>query len=1045
MKSSKKEIIFVAILMFIMGLVFTYPLILHFNSAIPYAHFSDGYIPVLKTGDHIQLYYWFWLLTDNFFGESSLFSNPYEFNMIGKQAPQRFAMFPFSLLFLIFKPFGNIFAYNATVILSFVLAGIFMYLLVKFYTESKTAALFSTLIFTLAPFRLSQLFGSHINGFIFFFFPLIFYLLEVALQRYSVLHSIFAGIFIFILSSLEPHLIYYLFILLGIYIPVRLLLLAIKQKESESSSLSANFPQWLNRSPIIFLLILAGAGITLVFFSKMIIITQDHTIPFINKELLYSLLIYPILFVFLGVFFTTFFYLLTPLKINQAFAITVLSYAPIYLLSLYFIKLIYDIPKLGMLLIVLSLVMTFTLKIFFLFKYGKETVRSFFNYSDVDFKKKIIPVALILCFMALSLIYIFNIKANLFTGSTVQAGRTFHEIGLYSPKIEDIFRRINPFSERYVYLGIIPLILCMSIPGIIMFKILKGSPSNFNEKVKLVFLSFFALIFILSYTLSLGLSFRELSLYKLFYYYFPYFNYPRSPSRMLIVSFFALSILAGYTVKEFQIRLMRINREKLFIGVSILLAVGLLVDYYSFRPIGITKLNEKNEVYEYVKNNIGDKILLEVPLWPGDSHQSSLYEYYITLDQVRRVNGYRPVVSNEYIETIFKPLRSLNSGRIDEEQYNLLNNLNVKYITIHNNRDVFPAKVSPYPPLFTVRQFMNSPFVDFIRRDKSISLFKVKEKPFLISEDETRFSGSLIVSNVYGAERLRHGTGTVVLDEQIDNQVIWGNAEKDQEGFLAFGPYVSYPRGKYLAYFRLKVSNNKGTEPVATIQATHPHHGEQRVLAKREIKGIDFSEAGRYQDFYLYFDLAEQTRLEFRTYFSKKTDVWVERVVVSSDDQKHSDSYFEAEELLGNTGDVIIDHLASGEKAIFADSKAHSLDYLIYGPHRKYQSGSYRAFYRMKIDQSNIMEKGIDLKDIATIDVTSDSNRHILASRSLNSNDFKSGDYHLIPLDFNLDRGNELSFRVRFNKKINIWVDRVEIINLNKYSSLIINVDENDS
>lgn len=1028
MRNSKREIILVIILMFTLGLIFTYPLILHFNTGIPSDPFSGNGIPFLKTGDHLQLYYWFWLLKDNLFGDSHLFSNPYEFNMMGKQVPQGYHMFPFSLLFLIFTPFGNIFAYNATVILSFILAGVSMYLLAKFYTENRVAAFFSALIFTLAPFRLSQMFDGHLNGFIFFFFPLTIYLFEVSIKKTRLIYAVFAGLSIFSLSLMEIHLTYYLFIFLGVYLPFRLLFI-VRQNEDKSYSSAINLSSWLNRSSSLYFLVIIGAGVVLVIFSQMRI-THQQKIPFFNKTFLLTLSVYPLLFIFLGAFFSSIFSLLTPLKINQAFAVDALSYLPIYLLPIYSVQFVYNVPHLGKVLILLALAMTCVLKIVLLIKYSRGGNHPFSRHLDADFKKITFTMTPIFFFMALSIGYIFYIATALFAGSIAQEGRTFHEISLYSPQIQDIFQRINPFGERYVYLGVIPIVLTLFVLGIILFNIFKKGASIIDKKVKLAFLSFFALTFILSYTLSLGLSFGQISLYKLFYYHFPFFSYPRSPGRMVIVSFFALSILAGYGIKELQTKFKLINREKLFVGISTLLALGILVDYYPFRPIGITTLSQGNEVYRYVKENIKDKILLELPLWPGDSHQSSLYEYYTTIDKVKRVNGYSPVVSKEYIDTVFWPLCSLTLGQIDEKQYYLLNQLGVKYITVHDNREVFPPKVSPYPPLFTVRRFMSSPFVDFITNDKDIYLLKVKDKSPLLSEDERKYLGSSVISNIYDVERLQHNTGTILLDKEIDNKVIWGNAKDDPMGHLTFGPYVFYPQGKYLAYFRLKVGDNKGTEPIVRIEVSSPHHGKETILSKRELRGIDFSEAGRYHDFYLYFDLDEWKRLEFRTYFYKKTNVWVEKIVASFADQKQPGSYFEAEELLGDTGEVIMDPLDSGKKAIFADSIVHSLDYLIYGPYRKYLPGRYRVFYKIKIDQSGSKEEGVSLKDIATIDVTSDSDRHILASRSLNSSDFKSGDYHLIPLDFNLDRENELSFRVKFAKKINIWVDKVKINSL---------------
>ena len=60
---------------------------------------------------------------------------------------------------------------------------------------------------------------------------------------------------------------------------------------------------------------------------------------------------------------------------------------------------------------------------------------------------------------------------------------------------------------------------------------------------------------------------------------------------------------------------------------------------------------------------------LGLPLFPGDSHQSSLYEYYMTQSRVPMVNGYSPVVAKPYVEKVFWPLIELNVGEITREDY----------------------------------------------------------------------------------------------------------------------------------------------------------------------------------------------------------------------------------------------------------------------------------------------------------------------------------------------------------------------------------------
>ncbi len=1023
MGNSKREIIVVVLLMLFLGLVFTFPLIMHFTEGIPFGHISDGDTPFLKIGDHLQLYYWFWLLKDNLFGESTLFSNPYEFNMGDRQVSLGYHMFPFSLLFLILTPFGDVFAYNATILLSFILSGLFMYILVKFLTASRTASLISAFVFAFAPFRLAQMYAAHLNGFIFFFYPLIIYLLEVSIRRASIIHSFLAGLAIFSLSLMEPHLTYYIFLLLGIYIPLRLLTSFILSQDKVDGVLNESYLlKSESESCLMDLIGVICIGIILSLFHQMVI-TRESSIPFVNianKHLLYSLLIYPLFLVSLWVFFSSLYSLFYRLKLSRALKADQLTYLPLILLLIYPIQYIFNIPHLGKVLLLLSLGGIFVLKLFLIVRFRE----GFLRYDIGQLRRIMITILPIVLFMVISAAYILYKKHSIFDTSIVQGGRHISMVYTFSPRVSDVFVTVNSMAERFIYLGVIPLFLYFFI----LFRLISRPDSSFvGQRGSIPIISFFTLSMLFCYLLSIGPSLtKSFPLYLFLYKYFPFFNYPRASGRMMIIVFLILSVLVGYSVKELQTWSKKINRKWFFTSVPILMAIMILVDYHTFKPIAITKISKKNKVYEYIRDNIGDGLLLELPLWPGDSHQSSLYEYNTTLDRARRVNGYSPAVSKEYIDTIFWPLYSLNLGHIDNDQYKLLKRLGIEYITIHDNIDVFTKKAGAFPPLFSVRRLMDSPFIDFMENDMDVYLFRVRDKSYLATLDSKTTSTRHVISRIYDAERLQYNTGKIIFDSRIGKQVIWGTADNDSVGHLTYGPYVTYPKGRYLAYFRLKVNNNREESPVVRIEVTSPHHGKELVLAERDIRSSDFDGEGVYQDFYIYFDVDSPKKLEFRTFFYKRKDIWIEKVVTSFLDQKEPAQYYEAEHLLGDTGIIKEDKLASNNRCILGVANQHRPGYLIYGPYRKYPSGQYRALFRIKVDSSGVVDRK---KEISSIEIASDSGNKVLAGYSLSIGDFKGSDYSMVPLDFKLNRMDELDFRVKFDGIVDICVDRVEVIN----------------
>ena len=114
---------------------------------------------------------------------------------------------------------------------------------------------------------------------------------------------------------------------------------------------------------------------------------------------------------------------------------------------------------------------------------------------------------------------------------------------------------------------------------------------------------------------------------------------------------------------------------------------------------------------------------LVLPLWPGDSHLSSLYQHDASLYRIRIVNGYRPTVRKKYFDEIFLPLESLNLGWPSEDQLRLLRGCRAGYILFHE--DAFPEKVSSFPPGATLLNLLSHPRLQFLARDKAVWAFRI--------------------------------------------------------------------------------------------------------------------------------------------------------------------------------------------------------------------------------------------------------------------------------------------------------------------------------
>ncbi len=107
------------------------------------------------------------------------------------------------------------------------------------------------------------------------------------------------------------------------------------------------------------------------------------------------------------------------------------------------------------------------------------------------------------------------------------------------------------------------------------------------------------------------------------------------------------------------------------------------------------------------ENGISRPHAVCIPLWPGDSHFSSIYEFGALTSRIRLVNGYAPAVPADYYGKVFSKLDSLNQGVLDEGQRQLLKSIGVNMLVFHEQP--YPSKVSPFPSAAALRLLRGNP------------------------------------------------------------------------------------------------------------------------------------------------------------------------------------------------------------------------------------------------------------------------------------------------------------------------------------------------
>ncbi|MGK7345821.1 MAG: hypothetical protein ACNS63_08425 [Candidatus Nitrospinota bacterium M3_3B_026] len=594
-------------------------------------------------------------------------------------------------------------------------------------------------------------------------------------------------------------------------------------------------------------------------------------------------------------------------------------------------------------------------------------------------------------------------KTKIVSGAAFESGRTMGEVALFSPPLSAAW---DPVTNWSVYLGI-PFAAAAAAAAWIPFGLVKkrkGAPDAI----------FFLAVFALTYFLAFGATLNgAIPLYSLFYDHFPYFNLSRSPVKIMVITVSALAVLAAIVTAA----AMRAKKPAaaLILGLTALAAV----DYHSGRGVGLCLLDRDNKVYERIARTKDAKVL-NVPIWPGESSWSSIYQYYAVESATPMINGYTPLVSKSYIDNVFWPLFPVNSGDITGDQARLMKKMGVTHVVFHE--EAYPPKVSAYPQTLALERLAASPYLDLVERKPPLTLLKLSSRP-RNGEAAPLFTSP--IGHMIQAESLHRRLGTPVDDPAALNGVALAAppaTEGDGDGVINAGPYMTFPAGAYRAVFRLKVDDNSLPGLLAGIDVA----GDEGriILAERKIAGAGFAAAGEYQEFTLEYSLepGQPWQVEFRAHVIGETRVWFDSVYVLFADRSDPAWEYEAEEMF-YTGGIEHDAEAGDGKAVISIPGRDPADMVIRGPGRILSAGDYTARFRMKTSGA-----GDSSDTVAWIEARSASSGKALGRRAVMAQDMPGEwEYGDAALPFSIPEDDAVEFYVISTGAARLTVDGFRI------------------
>ena len=329
-----------------------------------------------------------------------------------------------------------------------------------------------------------------------------------------------------------------------------------------------------------------------------------------------------------------------------------------------------------------------------------------------------------------------------------------------------------PFTDYPNYFGFILFIL--AIIGFLK--------SDFLKEIKV----FFLLVFVFSFFISLGSNFLEF--YKLFYYYFPFFNKFRVPVYILILTFFSLLVFSAKGLDYIKNEIAdKVKLRKLIITFSLvsIFCVILLFTYKSLLPVfNQQKLSLiENLIFNDLINIISILLILIVYfLFVYFKNLSSQYIYvliiFLCLYDFTRINHeiIKPelhipnseILKNQgYIDNYKYRDDLVKYLSLDESKYRIFDTIGPQNkwasFNIENVQGYHPAKLKNYdnfmyglrsqgyqiwPPnilkLLNVK-YLILPFDNFEHPNFDL----IKSAPQYYFGPDKRFDGKLIESSLY--------------------------------------------------------------------------------------------------------------------------------------------------------------------------------------------------------------------------------------------------------------------------------------------------------
>ncbi len=335
--------------------------------------------------------------------------------------------------------------------------------------------------------------------------------------------------------------------------------------------------------------------------------------------------------------------------------------------------------------------------------------------------------------------------------------RSYREIALYSPRPIGLFawRSLRGLSNQ-IYLGfLVPAIICAGALRLHRRTRERLAP-DVSARHDLTLLLIFALAVTAVVALALGprgpFHGRIFSTAR---HFLPGLKLIRQPGKVFCLTPFFLAPALAIALAALIPPLPPFPPRPLRSSLLALLVAAVLLEYRCQVSPTICLLDSRQDAYAAVAAEAratGSRPhALAIPLWPGDSAWSSLYQYYSSLYDIRMVNGYCPIITRHYYRDVFLRFVSANSGVLPPPLLDDLLRRGVTAVILHEN--AFPEKVSPFAVSYTLDSLLHNPRLRLLHHAGPVWAFTILPRPSTTTTSTTTPCPLICPSRRWEAEK----------------------------------------------------------------------------------------------------------------------------------------------------------------------------------------------------------------------------------------------------------------------------------------------------